>query len=843
MGIGAGPAMAGETVYGLTSNENIVSFDSAKPGMTSTPKAVNGLGSGENLLGIDFRPATGQLYGVTRDGGDLGRIYRIDPLTSPGATATLITSAPFALDGADIGFDFNPQADAIRIHIDQSATDDNLRVSPVSGNLVLADTDLAFAGAPDPNAGDNPNPVASAYSSNFPGTTRTKLYAIETGNQILVDFATPNNGVMASRGALGITVTDVAGFDIGQSGAALAALQVGAAAPRLYRVDLGADTNAVEDIGVLGNSANPVEDIAIAPRVRIFAALVNGTPQQLVTFRSDRPGTILSTSTVDLPGAETLRAIDTRQADGELYGLGSLSRIYRLNVSTGAATAVGSSAFTPALSGSSFGFDFNPAADRLRVVSDAEQNLRLNSSNGTFAATADTNLTPAGNVVGAAYTNPVEKPATGNTTLFGIDSAANQLVMQGSVDGSPNSPDGGAITNVGAGLGVDVGSELGYDIVPEFNQGFMAADDGAFVGTSGNLWSVNSVGAAPGTAQLIGAIGAGGVDVQGLAFLGEDVISIGSPKVEAGEGDGTALVTVLRSGGSDRSATVTVSTGSESAQGGFDFGTPSPTTLTFAAGETAKTVSVPVLDDVSDEPDESFLVRISAPAAGTGGASLGVTSAEVTIVDNDPTPLVPPEPGGLGRTFTGTDGNDTITGTAGDDIINCGAGNDVVNGGGGNDVINCGDGNDRVDGAAGDDRIDGGGGNDALSGGSGDDDMDGGTGKDRMGGGSGDDTMDGEAGADNLIGNSGNDRNTGGSGNDRVSGNQGDDRLSGNSGRDIVSGNSGDDRLSGGTGNDRLSGNSGDDRLSGNSGNDRLRGGSGRDRLIGGAGRDILRQS
>ena len=46
----------------------------------------------------------------------------------------------------------------------------------------------------------------------------------------------------------------------------------------------------------------------------------------------------------------------------------------------------GAPAFTPALSGTAFGFDFNPTVDRIRVVSDTGQNLRLNPDTGAVAA-------------------------------------------------------------------------------------------------------------------------------------------------------------------------------------------------------------------------------------------------------------------------------------------------------------------------------------------------------------------------------------------------------------------------------------------------------------------------
>ena len=70
----------------------------------------------------------------------------------------------------------------------------------------------------------------------------------------------------------------------------------------------------------------------------------------------------------------TLAGIDFRPATGDLYGVGSDSVVYRVNPRTGIAVAEGP-AFTPGLNGRFFGVDFNPTVDKIRVVSDAGQNL------------------------------------------------------------------------------------------------------------------------------------------------------------------------------------------------------------------------------------------------------------------------------------------------------------------------------------------------------------------------------------------------------------------------------------------------------------------------------------
>ena len=105
-----------------------------------------------------------------------------------------------------------------------------------------------------------------------------------------------------------------------------------------------------------------------------------------------------------LPAGVSLRGIDFRPATGDLYGVGSDSVVYRVNPQTAIAVAEGP-AFTPALNGTSFGVGFNPTVDKIRVVSDARQNLRLNVDEGTVLS-ADKDLNPGTpQVVAADYTN------------------------------------------------------------------------------------------------------------------------------------------------------------------------------------------------------------------------------------------------------------------------------------------------------------------------------------------------------------------------------------------------------------------------------------------------------
>lgn len=97
---------------------------------------------------------------------------------------------------------------------------------------------------------------------------------------------------------------------------------------------------------------------------------------------------------------------------------------------------------------------------------------------------------------------------------------------------------------------------------------------------------------------------------------------------------GSSNVTITRSGGSVGSITVDYSTASGTASSGSDF-VPKSGTLTFADGETQKSVNVSTIDDSIHEPSETFSFAISNP---TGGAIISVASAQLTIDDNDPVP-------------------------------------------------------------------------------------------------------------------------------------------------------------------------------------------------------------
>jgi hypothetical protein len=255
-------AAGGSTIYALTNTNELLRLDSAAPGTILSTVSISGLQVGENLLGIDFRPASGQLYAL----GSTSRLYIID--LGSGA-ATQVGAGPFApaLNGTSFGFDFNPVVDRVRVVSD---ADQNLRLNPITGALAGADTSLTYA-AGDPNAGANPNLVGLAYNNNAAGATITTLYGIDSSLDILVIQNPPNNGTLNTIGPLGFDTSGAVGFDIATSGTGFASLQVGGLAG-LFTIDLA--TGTATSVGSIGTGATAIRDIAVAPLHVVYLPLL-----------------------------------------------------------------------------------------------------------------------------------------------------------------------------------------------------------------------------------------------------------------------------------------------------------------------------------------------------------------------------------------------------------------------------------------------------------------------------------------------------------------------------------------------------------------------------------------
>lgn len=201
---------------------------------------------------------------------------------------------------------------------------------------------------------------------------------------------------------------------------------------------------------------------------RAFAISSDG--KLMATFYTDTPQVLDWVRLVQgLTCGETrLIGLDFRVQNGLLYGVGEKGCIYTIKFPPAAPDVIVTkvSQLSVPLYGKDFGVDFNPAADRLRVISDYGQNLRHNL--GDHVTIEDTILTtpPAGGptrgVTAAAYTNNDLNPDTA-TTLFDIGTATDQVLVQAPANNGFLSPTGA--------LGVDTGPIAGFDIYSDLTNG------------------------------------------------------------------------------------------------------------------------------------------------------------------------------------------------------------------------------------------------------------------------------------------------------------------------------------------------------------------------------------
>ena len=212
---------AARPMVALTGDKRLFKFDSATPGtLTSPALAITGLLPGDEIRGIDFRPASGVLYALAINntaGADTGRIYTIDLTT---AVATPVGASPFSTALAEnvaYGFDFDPVSGQIRV---VNSGDQNLRVDPDTGALAGTDAPLESA--------NNAFVVGAAYdrSDRKPATAST-LFGIDSNNDLLVRIGgvdqnpSPNGGEVTTIGAMGVhPFGGTMGFDIAEDGTA-----------------------------------------------------------------------------------------------------------------------------------------------------------------------------------------------------------------------------------------------------------------------------------------------------------------------------------------------------------------------------------------------------------------------------------------------------------------------------------------------------------------------------------------------------------------------------------------------------------------------------------------------
>lgn len=234
-----------ETIIGLTADNGLVKIDTATMA-ASAPMAISGA---DKVIGIDMRPADGKLYGLTAG----GQLVVIDHV-SGAATAGSMLSEKVPLGPRPV-VDFNPVADRLRVIAADGAS---LRIDVATGATTV-DKPLNYDAA-DANAGKKPAVAAGAYTNSMKGAKGTELFHVDGGTGALVLQSPPNEGVLKTRGIVGVAapadvVMDIASDGEGKNTAWLIA------DGSLFTIDLA--TGKATQIGMIKGMAGKLVDIAI----------------------------------------------------------------------------------------------------------------------------------------------------------------------------------------------------------------------------------------------------------------------------------------------------------------------------------------------------------------------------------------------------------------------------------------------------------------------------------------------------------------------------------------------------------------------------------------------------
>lgn len=230
--------------------------------------------------------------------------------------------------------------------------------------------------------------------------------------------------------------------------------------------------------------------VALSANIVVLVPGSNG-PGQLSRF--DTAIGEASRSDVPLSGlapGESLVGIDYRPATGVTYGISNNSNVYTVNTSSGVATQLAST-LSPALSGNTFGFDYNPAfmgGQFARIISNLDNNRVIDGDNGGYLGDAektavfydigDPNEGIDPNINHIAYTNSVFGATS--TQQYGIDSSLDILTTVAN--------NAGTLATVG-GLGIDASELGGFDIDGATGDAFAAFENAD--GLSSTLYQID----------------------------------------------------------------------------------------------------------------------------------------------------------------------------------------------------------------------------------------------------------------------------------------------------------------------------------------------------------------
>ena len=455
--------------YALAGGNRLDAYNTSNAATRTSSVAITGLGSGETILAIDFRPATGQLYGIS----SASRLYVINQNTG---VARAIGAGPFspAVRGNLVGFDFNPTVDRIRL---VTSTGQNLRLNPETGTVAATDGVL--------NGAAGATITGAAYTNNVAGATTTVLYDLDPATDQLYRQDPPNNGTLVSVGSLNLNLSGDGGFDIdAKTGTALGLYTVNGN-PTLFTVDLS--TGAARPLAQYAAStgytglAIPTQPVAYYTEFDVFR------PQAGINFlviRDLLTGTNSERKQIRVGGNIRLIGIDFRPATGQLYAVGTplfgmegipteKSELYTINTATAEATLVAT--LDVRISDGPAGVDFDPVTDRLRITSAITPfNVLVNPADGTTVVGSRPNPNVAG-LLGAAYSNNFAGATTSTLYAIGTESPNFGITRLYSL----SDPNTGTVRQIKE-LGIPSGGNWNFDIGGTTNTGYAQLGDALY---------------------------------------------------------------------------------------------------------------------------------------------------------------------------------------------------------------------------------------------------------------------------------------------------------------------------------------------------------------------------
>jgi hypothetical protein len=691
------------------SGNNLISFDTATPS-TGTTIGIAGINAAETLVGIDFRPQNGLLYALGVDAAaNTATLYTISTRTGVASPVGVTGSIALTVDGvtaidfpdpatAGWGFDFNPAQDRIRV---VTSTGLNFRINPTTGTAI--DSDLGTSGV-NPDSAINGSGATgvdgAAYTNNQPNTAVTTLYTLDsTTNSIYIQ--NPANGgienfpLTVTLNGSPLDFTAINAFDIPAgvnaaasntavtTGSAVAALVVGGTTG-LYSINLV--NGAATFLGTILNGATPVTGIAIQSDLGGIPAVgLSADGSSIVRFNTASPGTTTTVAVTGLVLGETLVGVDFRPSTGQLYGLGvnaasNTATLYLVDPQIGSLSIIGVAsqiALTtdgitavdlpdPATAG--YGFDFNPAADRIRVTTSTGLNFRINPNTG-FPVDGDNTGVTTGTVSGinpdgaingsgsfgvsaAAYTNSYGGTVT--TTLYTLDATLNALLIQ-------NPPNTGTETTAHVvtlgGSPLDFTNVNGFDIPPGVSittSNTPASGFGYAALTVAGVTSLYQIDLATGAATNLGALATG---LGGLTLA--DAPS--APTITSDGGGTTANLSVAEN--TTAVTTVTAHDGDLDPVQFFITGGADAAKFTINATSGALSfIAAPNFEAPTDaDANNIYIVQVSASdGSHTGSQILNVTVSDVLEAIN----LTPAD-----DSFTVSPGTSIVNGLGGTDMV------------------------------------------------------------------------------------------------------------------------------------------------------------------------------